>query len=516
MSAPLREILARFALKVEGRGEVREADRGVDGLIGKLRGLGSALVGGALVMGVRNFAHGLEQTGGALDDAAQRLGTTTTALQEYRYAASQLAGVRAESLDTALTRLNLSLEAAGQGATNQVKAFGALGVVYRDASGGVKQVGEAFPEILDGFAKITSPTERSRLAMDLFGKQGLKLLPFLSKGRAGLEEFQAEFASLGGGMSVEGVKAAADYGDAVERVDLAVLGLKNTIGVELLPRLGALVERAAKVVAAIRSWVAGSRILTVVAVAAGAALAKMAIGLIAVNGPLLLAVAGYAALALAVEDLVSLFAGDQSVFGDAIDDLFGLGTAASYVVRVVNAARLAWLMLKGALSGDMSAAEAEAQRQRAAGESILDPVSADEKRARSSRGTAADKAARAQAAVAGDPTAYLAASDPNDRAGAFESFKRDRSAAVRANPALATDTDRATFDADLRYRGPTVAPPIAASGGNSRTVNQNVNVAITVPPGSNYEQANQIKRLVSDAIGSEFRKAHDATAEAGA
>ncbi len=74
-------------------------------------------------------------------------------------------------------------------------ALDRLGLSVKTIAG--ESADQAFKDIADGIAGVTNPAERARLAVDIFGKSGQKLLPLMMEGAAGIAAAQAEAEKLG-------------------------------------------------------------------------------------------------------------------------------------------------------------------------------------------------------------------------------------------------------------------------------------------------------------------------------
>lgn len=148
----------------------------------------------------------------SLGETAQQLGVTTSALQEYRYAASQ-AGLSQEEMDLALTQLTRRIGEAASGTKAQAQAFNTLGVSVKDANGNILTAGDAIPKIADALEKVKSPAERAAILMDLFGKSGQKLEPLLSGGSKAVNELRAAAHELGLVLSEDQIQRADETAD---------------------------------------------------------------------------------------------------------------------------------------------------------------------------------------------------------------------------------------------------------------------------------------------------------------
>lgn len=340
MSNALRQVFAEFGIEWEGSALERGSHQ-VDGLIDKLFDFGKALAGAEVIGRIKAFADAIEEEAGRLEDNARALDLTTDGLQELRFAASQ-AGVDVGAADAALARLQQSVAGAARGSKAQADAFRALGVNVRDANGNVGELGDLMDGVASGLGAVQDPTRRAQLAVQLFGREGARLATIMHDGEGGLAALRAEVAELGGGVLPEAIEAAGAYGDAMDRQRVASQALRSVIAVQLLPALTWLTTNGTKAAAWLVRMTRDTNTLRVVMIALGAAGALAGVQFAAKWGPVLLRlgkVAGVVALlALAVDDLVTLFEGGDSAIGRLLDRLGGLGTQQRFVTEL----RLAW------------------------------------------------------------------------------------------------------------------------------------------------------------------------------
>lgn len=153
----------------------------------------------------------------SLGEVAQQLGVTTEALQEYRYAATQV-GLSSEEMDQALSQLTRRAGEAASGTKAQAEAFDKLGVSVKDANGNLIPTGELIPMIADAMQKIESPAQRAAILMDLFGKSGQKLEPLLAGGSAAINNLRNAAHQLGIVLSSQQIQNADETADKLAAV----------------------------------------------------------------------------------------------------------------------------------------------------------------------------------------------------------------------------------------------------------------------------------------------------------
>lgn len=203
----------RAAAEVNALGSKMDKAGLAVGRLGKTIAAGAAAIGGAaLAVTLKDLVmRGLDYAS-SLGETAQQLGVTTDALQEYRYAASQV-GIEQETMDASLAKLTKSIGEAAAGSKTQAAAFAELGISLRDANGNMLTAGDAIPQIAEALSKIPDPAARARIETDLFGKSGQKLDTLLSQGAAGVNGLRDAAQKLGVVLSSEQIQKADDTAD---------------------------------------------------------------------------------------------------------------------------------------------------------------------------------------------------------------------------------------------------------------------------------------------------------------
>ena len=211
-------------------------------------GMGAAFAASKVVDFARNSIN-----------AFSDLGSETLKLQRYMGGSAE----DASRLAHAFTMSGVSGETSAKGigilekhlAAND-KAAKSLGISFQDANGKVKPMGELLPQIAEKFKNMPAGVERSALAMSLFGKNGMAMMPFLLKGKDGVAALMAESDKLGTTLSGKDLDAVKANTAAKRKFGEALKGLQVTIGKELYPvltRLAAFMTE--KLVPAFRSAV---------------------------------------------------------------------------------------------------------------------------------------------------------------------------------------------------------------------------------------------------------------------
>lgn len=332
----LREILARFGIQVDDR-KLKQADKSVGSMLGKLRDLGGLLVGGVVARGLATFVKDMIEAGDTIGKTSTQLGLSASALQQWSFAAD-LAGVDAASFAASLRLLQKNSFEAERGSKSFVEAFDRLGVSVTNASGSLKSGDQIFQEVGLALNSLENSTERVALAQILMGRSGARLLPLFKDGEEGILAAKKAFDSFGGGLSGEFIPLAEDAKDRLTEFSFAMLSLKSRVGVALLPALSAIVSSLSKFIAAASKAVEGTNFMRAALAVFGAIGIKSIIGILRPFAPLLkalgLAAAKFLIVTLLVDDLITFFRGGKSVIGLFLDKLFGKGKSAEWVKQI--------------------------------------------------------------------------------------------------------------------------------------------------------------------------------------
>lgn len=345
----IRELVIALGLDYDDTG-AEEADASVDGLVTNVKKLGAALAGSAVVVGLRNLVQGTAEHAVLLQRQAVRLGTTTEELQAMGLAAASAGRDVEDVVDAMSTLQERARDAVIDPKSDPAEQLRLLGVSARDANGELKSGPQLFAEVADGIAGMGNQTDRVGAVMTLFGDVGRELLPMLQNGSAGLDEFRRAARDLGGGLSGDVIEQSAELVEQQTRLDFVMLGLKSSILVEILPAIISLAEGFTETVAGVSALLENTHFIEAALVALGIVATVVGVKMFIAFFPII-AVAALVALGVftviaVIDDLITLFSGGQSVIGDFLDALFGVGTAEA----VVMALKDTWEQFVGVLS----------------------------------------------------------------------------------------------------------------------------------------------------------------------
>jgi hypothetical protein len=195
-------------------------------------GVGFSFV--AITRGLAQSALAAIEYGDEIGKAAAKTGVGAEAFSELAFAAKQ-SDVEMSSLSTAFKKLQVTISSAGSGTKAAQEAFAALGIEFESfrALAPDKQ----FELIAEQISKIQDPADKTRAAVELFGRSGADLLPLFEQGAAGIRMAREEAQRLGASLTEEQVAKLQEADDAIKRLSQTWDGLARTLTVAVAPGL---------------------------------------------------------------------------------------------------------------------------------------------------------------------------------------------------------------------------------------------------------------------------------------
>lgn len=174
----------------------------------------------------------------AVGKLATQTGISAENIQSFQLAASE-AGVSNEQFARSLQRLSRSLGEVDFEA--EENAFSAIGL---DAQRLIDlDPGQAFVEVADALGSIANDAQRAAAANDIFGRNGVALVPLFTQGADGLRALREEADQLGLIVSDEGIRGVERMNDLFGRVAASIQGIINQVTAQLAPGLAAAAEQ---------------------------------------------------------------------------------------------------------------------------------------------------------------------------------------------------------------------------------------------------------------------------------
>lgn len=189
-------------------------------------------IGGATIMYFRSLANEIDKF--AKD--AQRLGIATDALSEIAYAAN-LSGVGLGELNAGVRVLAKNMSAANTGAATMQDAFKRIGVEYKNADGSLRDVNEVIGDLAGKFETMPDGAQKTAASMELMGRSGSQLIPYLNSGREGVKGMREEANLFGVTVGKKFSKDVERFNDNITRFQTMLKGAAYTIMESMVPAI---------------------------------------------------------------------------------------------------------------------------------------------------------------------------------------------------------------------------------------------------------------------------------------
>jgi len=199
---------------------------------GLLAGLGVSLS----VAGFATMIKSAIDAADELNKLSQKIGISVEALSTLRFAA-QLSDVSLETLQKGIKGLSQNIAEANTGVGDGAQVFEALGISVKNADGSMKTTEAVLLQVADVFANLEDGAVKTALAVKLFGKSGMDMIPFLNQGAAGINQLTAEAERLGLKLTTETARSAEAFNDNLTALKASSSALGITLARDFLPEL---------------------------------------------------------------------------------------------------------------------------------------------------------------------------------------------------------------------------------------------------------------------------------------
>ena len=199
---------------------------------GLLAGLGVSLSVAGFAAMIKNAIDAADQ----LNKLSQKIGISVEALSTLRFAA-QLSDVSLETLQKGIKGLSQNIAEANTGIGDGAQVFDALGISVKNADGSMKSTEAVLLQMADVFANLEDGAVKTALAVKLFGKSGMDMIPFLNQGAAGINQLTAEAERLGLKLTTETARSAEVFNDNLTALKASSSSLGIALARDFLPEL---------------------------------------------------------------------------------------------------------------------------------------------------------------------------------------------------------------------------------------------------------------------------------------
>ncbi len=219
-------------------GKIKESFN--DGMKAML-GFKGAMVAMAAATGFAVLIKKSLESADELSKMSQKIGMSTESLSTLKYAAA-LADVSLESLGTGLKKMSKNAADAADGTGEAKDSFKALGIQLKDNDGNLKKSDALLLELSSKFEGLSDGSEKTALAMKIFGRSGADMIPLLNMGGNEIKKLQDRARELGLELSTDAGRAAEEFNDRLTDLKAEAEGFIRVIAVKMLPGLNEYVQ----------------------------------------------------------------------------------------------------------------------------------------------------------------------------------------------------------------------------------------------------------------------------------
>lgn len=198
-----------------------------------------AVVAGAAVAAGKAFidsANDVAEWGNTIDKESQKMNFSASAYQEWSFILEH-AGASIDGMKTAMKKLTVAAEEGND-------AFTALGISQEELANMSPE--ETWNATISALQQVEDAGERTALANELLGKGAVELAPLFNMTAEETAALKEQVYELGGVMSDDAVKAAAEYEDQLQNMQTSLKGLKVNIMSQFLPGLSSVMSGLGK------------------------------------------------------------------------------------------------------------------------------------------------------------------------------------------------------------------------------------------------------------------------------
>ncbi len=181
----------------EGFAQVKSiAAEGIGGIQSSIVGMGSVLAGALGLSLLKQSADEVVNWAQDINKASQLLGATTEEASKWKYALGELSAQNLGA-EYSLQQLESAFQRFLMRAMNSPEKLKELGISLQSLNDPTKSFTDKWFELADAIQKIDDPTKQAALAVEMFGRNGMTLLPLLRMTREQFTEWGNDASKMG-------------------------------------------------------------------------------------------------------------------------------------------------------------------------------------------------------------------------------------------------------------------------------------------------------------------------------
>ncbi len=202
--------------------------------VAKKATLAGAAAFGVATVSIAAMVRSTAIAGDEFQKMSARIGISSETLTELKFAA-ELSGTSIQTIENGIRKMSKTALDAERGLSTAKRSFDELGISVEDSNGNLKDSETLFTETIGALNEVENSTRKTALAQELFGKSGTALIPLIDAGSEGLKEMRQQASDLGITFNQLEADQSAAFVDAELRIRSAAIGMKNSLGKELIP-----------------------------------------------------------------------------------------------------------------------------------------------------------------------------------------------------------------------------------------------------------------------------------------
>jgi hypothetical protein len=218
----------------EAFGKIRQNFRKLQDQLGRVK-LGFGKIGTAITAAFGAAAlKKIIDSGEEIGKLANRLDISTNSLSELKYVAGAC-GVEFSTLTISLEQMAMRISDAARNSGEAQDALRLLGLSANELS--QLAPNEQISRIAEELLRVRDASDRTKLAIKLFGSEGTALLPILEQGADGIKRLREEAKALGLSLSRDDCAAIAKFNEELAKLQAVMTSLITSVLVPILPLL---------------------------------------------------------------------------------------------------------------------------------------------------------------------------------------------------------------------------------------------------------------------------------------
>jgi len=193
----------------------------------------AVVIGTTSVAALRDLVAQTLETSAALQGLAEQTGASASALSGFAPVAT-ISGTAMDAIGASLAKLSKGLAGVDDESAGATKALQFLGVRAKDASGNLRDPAEVMNDVALKLSEFEDGAGKTALAMELFGKSGASMLPFLKD--------LAENQDLNIRLTVQQIEEADNASKALARMKAETGFVAQTLVTAAIPSITVLAQ----------------------------------------------------------------------------------------------------------------------------------------------------------------------------------------------------------------------------------------------------------------------------------